>query len=161
MIHAMISTRAIRTFAMLAAISVFFAAVQPAHAGCRQGVWLTFRNDSDKCVWATIYYSYVMQAGWKIERAHEVPPNGGEWMSLVKYNYPELGPQIGARAEVMNTIPCKAAPTVADVRVNEDVQKVKMNGNWEYGARKATITKTNGNYAIRMGLGAYPQNQCY
>jgi hypothetical protein len=122
---------------------------------------MTFRNDSDKCVWATIYYSYQAQAGWHIERAHEVPPNGGEWMSLVKYNYPELGPQIGARAEVMNTVQCKAAPTVADVRANENVTRVKMNNEWKFGAIKATITKPNGNYAIDMGLGAYPQGQCY
>jgi len=142
---------------------MFFATALPAHALCRQGVWLTFRNDTDKCVWATIYYSYKLQAGWHIERAGEVKPNGGEWMSLVVYNHPEIGPQIGARAEVMNysAIPCKGAPNVGDVRVNEDVNAVKMNNVYMFGARKATITKTNGNYGISMGLGPAPQNQCY
>jgi hypothetical protein len=150
-----------RLLILVAALFLVLLTANPAIAGCRGGTFVTFQNNTKYCVWATLYYSYKMQAGWKIERAHEVTPNG-QWSSWIAFNYIDLGPQIGARAEVMNytSVPCKGSPNVGDVRSNEDVPRVKMNGQWELSARKATINENNGRFTIDLGLGPYPQGSC-
>ncbi len=153
-----------QALAFLMVCFLFFGGTNPALAGCRKGTFITFKNDTKYCVWATLYYSYVMQAGWRIERAHEVLPNGGTWMTWIAFNYPDLRPQTGARAEVMNhqSVPCKAAPNVGDVRVNEDVpmSKWKTAGGdeWLLSPRQATITGEPGRFNISMGLGPQPGN---
>jgi hypothetical protein len=154
----------IRSFSVsIAALFLAILTTNPVLAGCRGGTFVTFENNTKYCVWATLYYSYVMQAGWKIERAHEVVPRGS-WSTWIAFNYPDLGPQIGTRAEVMNytNVPCKGSPNVADVRSNEDVPRAKVNGNWQLAARKATINEANGRFTIGLGLGPYPQSasQC-
>ncbi len=147
-------------FAFVIVCLLLVAGTNPAVAGCRKGTFITFKNNTSYCVWATLYYSYVMQAGWRIERAHEVQPNGGTWMTWIAFNYPDLGPQTGARAEIMNhqSVPCKAAPNVGDVRANEDVPRGKVNGEWQLSPREATINGKPGNFSISMGLGPYPQS---
>ncbi len=152
-----------RIFVLAASLFLAFLTTNPALAGCRGGTFVTFQNNTKYCVWATLYYSYTMQAGWKIERAHEVVPNGS-WSSWIAFNYIDLGPQIGARAEIMNykNVPCKGSPNVGDVRSNEDVPRVKMNGQWELSPRKATINDNNGRFTIGLDLGPYPQgSNCF
>jgi hypothetical protein len=148
-----------QVFAFIAILCLLAAGTNPALAGCRKGTFITFKNNTKYCVWATLYYSYVMQAGWKIERAHEVQPHDS-WMSWIAFNYPDLRPQIGARAEVMNhqSVPCKAAPNVGDVRVNEDVPMAKINNEWNLSPREATINGEPGRFTIAMGLGPQPGN---
>jgi hypothetical protein len=147
-----------RFLVVAAALFLAFSTVSPALAGCKGGTYVTFENNTKYCVWATLYYSYTMQAGWKIEQAHEVVPHG-QWMKWIAFNYIDLGPQIGARAEVMNytSTPCKGSPNVADVRSNEDVPRVTMNNVWNLSARKATINENNGRFSISLGLGPYLQ----
>ena len=147
-----------RLLGALTVLVILCATSLPALAGCRGGTYATFQNNTKYCVWATLYYSYVVQAGWHIEHAAEVVP-GGTWRPWIAFNHPDLRPQLGFRAEVMNytKTPCKGSPNLADLRQNEDVPMAKINGEWRLSPRKATITESGGAFHMSTGLGEYYQ----
>ena len=148
-----------RLLGVFSVLVIFFASTLPASAGCKGGTYATFQNNTKYCVWATLYYSYQFQAGWKIEHAAEVVPNGGIWRPWVAFNYIDLGPQLGFRAEVMNytKTPCKGSPNIADLRENDTIPRVKINDVWNLSPRKATITENGGKFNMSVGLGEYYQ----
>jgi hypothetical protein len=58
----------------------------------------TFKNSTDKYVWADISWSYTSQA-WHIDRAFCLAPGQTE-SDQITYNHESLGPQVRFRAEI-------------------------------------------------------------
>jgi hypothetical protein len=143
----------VRVFSLCAALVVAFAiwAPRPAIGGPGDGTssasW-DFRNQSDRAVWVTVYWSYKSQATWHIYDKSGNRPRcvlkGASWSAWSgPFNHPSLGPQIRFRTQVMNAVNCNNGE-VANRQTQADI------GAYKDARYYVTLTGSNGSYSLSL-----------